>query len=125
MSSPLTELSTAELRDAGDAIETLIDFRDYLPLGGSLLTLAAKFRDDIRSLLDMEPLEGVSREPGRKNYKDMGDVDLDRLIKAVVVLHSLFPHCMAFELRWRLATVVGEVAFEKVTRIVFEAAQAL
>lgn len=27
----LTELSKAELRDAGDAIETLIEFRDYLP----------------------------------------------------------------------------------------------
>lgn len=36
----LPELSTAGLRAAGDAIETVIDFREYLPPGGMLLKAA-------------------------------------------------------------------------------------
>jgi hypothetical protein len=34
----LTELSTENLRDAGVAVETVIEFRDYLPPGGALRT---------------------------------------------------------------------------------------
>jgi hypothetical protein len=47
----LTELPKADLRAAGDAIETLIEFRAYLPPAGPLVMLAGKFRDDIRDAL--------------------------------------------------------------------------
>ncbi len=48
------------LRAAGDATETLIEFRDYLPPGELLVMLAGKFRDDIRPLDEL-----ASEEFGR------------------------------------------------------------
>jgi hypothetical protein len=121
----LTELSTADLRDAGDAVETLIDFRDYLPPGGMLLMLAGKFRDDVRELLRMPPVGRVSRSRERKHFKSMEDADLDRLGKAVAILNSRFSPCMDDpELARLIGSVLGELAFEKAARRVLEEAKA-
>lgn len=121
----LTELSTAQLRDAGDAVETLIDFRGYLLPGGMLLMLAGKFRDDIRELLGMPPLERVSRGQERKKYDSMKDAEVDRLGKAVAILNSVFaPYMDDAELVRLIRNVLAEVAFEKAGRRVLEEAKA-
>jgi hypothetical protein len=81
--SSLTELSTAELRDAGDAVETLIEFRDYLPLGGMLLMLAGRFRDAVRKELGVPSVPRVTRGPELKRLQQLKDDDLDALAYAV------------------------------------------
>ena len=106
----LTELSTAQLRDAGDAVETLIDFRGYLLPGGMLLMLAGKFRDDIRELLGMPPLERVSRGQERKKYDSMKDAEVDRLGKAVAILNSVFAPYMDDADEWQYMGCAGRVA---------------
>ena len=122
----LTELPTAELRDAGDATETLIEFRDYLPHGGMLLMLAGRFRDDIRELLGMPSLGRVTRSQERKKYDSMKDADLDRLGKAAAILNSRFAGYMDDpELARLIGNVLAEVAFENAGRLVHEEAKAL
>ena len=81
----LTELSIDDLRHGEDAVETLIEFRDYLPPGDALLALALTFRDDIRELLGMPVLPRVSRSPGRKPIDGLEDADLGRLNRALVI----------------------------------------
>lgn len=121
----LTELSTAGLRDAGDAVETVIEFRDYLPPGGMLLMLAGKFRDDIRELLGMPALGRVSRGQERTKYDSMKDAEVDRLGKAVAILNSVFaPYMDDPELVRLIRNVLAEVAFEKAGRRVLEEAKA-
>jgi hypothetical protein len=106
----LTELSLDDLRHAGDAVETLIEFRDYLPPGRRLLTLALAFRDDIRQLLAMPTLERVSRSPEHRPLDGLEDVDLTRLSKALVILSPEFADYLTNpEMISRLAAVFGEV----------------
>ena len=90
----ITELPTADLRAAGDAIETLIDLRAYLPPSGMLIMLAGKLRDDIRDMLQVRPLEPAERGPEVKLLGDLEDTDLDRLDKAVGVLLGRFTRFM-------------------------------
>jgi len=108
---PLTELSRDDLRVVLAAVETLIEFRDYLPPGGMLLMLAGRFRDDIRELLGLPLLGRVSRGPERKALNDLEDADLARLSRAVVVL---YPEYEAYiddpEMIRLLARVFSEVA---------------
>lgn len=113
----LKELSTDELRVAGDAIETMIDFRDYLPPGGMLLAEMGKHRDDIRDLLEMTPLERVSRDPCRKTYDGLEDADLGRLSEAVFILIRKFPgHMESPESIRRLVDVLIGIVLEKRVR---------
>ena len=87
----LTDLPIADLRTAGDAIETLIDFRAYTPPGhGFLITLAGKFRDDIRDVLEMPLLEHAYRGHEVKSLDDLAAEELDHLDKAVDVLVGRF-----------------------------------
>lgn len=90
----LTELPTDNLRIAGDAIETVIEFRDYLPPGGMLVMLAGRWRDDIRELLSVPPLDRVSCGPDRKKLSAMEDADLYRLAEAVILLVGAFTGSM-------------------------------
>ena len=107
---PLTELSRDDLRVVLAAVETLIEFRDYLPPGGMLLMLAGRFRDDIRELLGMATLGRVSRGPERKMLSAMDDADLARLSRAVVVLHPEYEDYIDDpEMVRLLAAVFGEV----------------
>jgi hypothetical protein len=82
----VTNLPLDDLRDAGDAVETLIEFRDHLPPGGMLLMLAGRFRDDLRELLGMPALGRVTRGPVRKTLGDLTDGGLDRLDRALGTL---------------------------------------
>jgi hypothetical protein len=121
----LSELSKAKLRDAGDAIETVIEFRDYLPPGGMLLMLAGRWRDDIRELLDMPPLERVSRGKHRKPLGSLEPEDLERLAQAVILLvGSLTGYMDDPELSSRLTDLLGTLAFEQRARVVTEGAKA-
>ena len=87
----LTDLPIADLRTAGDAIETLIDFRAYTPPGyGFLITLAGKFRDDIRDVLEMPLLEHAYRGHEVKSLDNLAAEELDHLAKAVDVLVGRF-----------------------------------
>lgn len=74
----------------GDAVETLIEFRDYLPPGDTLLDLALRFGDEIRELLGMPVLPRVSRGPERKPLDGLEDTDLGRLSRALVILSPEF-----------------------------------
>lgn len=81
-----TELPMSDLRDAGDAIETVIELADYLPPGGMMLMLASRLRNDIREALKMPTLGRVKRGPARKPLDDLKTEDLERLHKAVGLL---------------------------------------
>ena len=68
----LPELSTANLRNAGDAIETLIEFRDYLPPGGMMLMQAGQFRDQIRALLALPAGPARQSRAGTQDARHFG-----------------------------------------------------
>ena len=123
--SSLTELSTAGLRDAGDAVETVIEFRDYLPADGMLLMLAGRWRDDIRELLGMPPLGPVKRGPKIKAIEGITDSDLDRLFEAALMLNGRFTGYMDDpELVRRLSDVLAQVGSARVARVIPEEAKA-
>ena len=86
----IAELSTDELRLAGDAIETVIDLRTYLPTDGTLIMLAERFRDDIRELLGVPVLKPADRGPERNQLDDLADEELDRMAEAVTALVGRF-----------------------------------
>jgi hypothetical protein len=72
----------ADLREAGDAIESLIDFRAFMPPDSLLVVFASRFRDDIREQLGMPSLaRGMADCLG-----DMSDGDYARLVKGVELL---------------------------------------
>jgi hypothetical protein len=121
----LTELSTEDLRDAGVAVETVIEFRDYLPPDRALLERAGKLRDDIRELLALPEAPRVSRSPERRMLRDMADADLDRLVKAVHTLLSRFEDYVEDAgMSRHLATVLSALGFELVARTMAEEAKA-
>jgi hypothetical protein len=120
-----TELSTADLRTAGDAIETVIEFRDYLPPGGMLLMLAGRWRDEIRELLAMPTLDRVSRGPDHKRLSTMDDADLYRLAEAVILLVGAFTGSMDDpELPRQLKDLLGSIVFARSARAGVEEAKA-
>jgi hypothetical protein len=86
----IAELSKDQLRVAGDAIESVIDLRAYLPTDGTLIMLAGRFRDDVREELGVPPLDPAGRGPERKQLDDLGDEQLDRLATAVTTLVGRF-----------------------------------
>ena len=86
----IAELSTDDLRVAGDTIETVIDLRAYLPTDRTLIMLAGRFRDDIREELGVPPLEPACRGLERKRLDDLSDEELDKLAKAVTALVGRF-----------------------------------
>jgi hypothetical protein len=121
----LTELSTEELRDAGNALETLIDLREWLPPGDMFLERVSKLRDDIRELLALPAAPRVSCGAERKMLADMKDADVDRLVKALNTLMSRFEDCIEDAELWRhLATVLSALGFELVERTMKEGARA-
>ncbi len=86
----LAELSTDQLRVAGDAIEAVIDHRAYLPADGMLVMLAGRFRDDIREALEVKHLGRADRGTERKPLEELGYEELTRLAAAVSSLVGRF-----------------------------------
>jgi hypothetical protein len=86
----LTELPKADLRAAGDAIETLIEYRACLPPAELLIMLAGKFRDDIRDALGMPLPERASRGQDVRPLGELASGELDKLFRAVGVLVGRF-----------------------------------
>lgn len=120
MSSP-TELSTDELLEVGGAIETLIDFRDYLPPGGRLLIEMEQLRDNLRDLQQMPPSGRVHREPVRKPLNGLKDAQLSHLVDAVLILVGEFPGCIGSPDTLRhLIDVLGSIALERQARAIAE-----
>lgn len=114
----IADLSKDNLRVAGDAIETMIEFRAYLPTDGMLVILSGKFRDDIREELGVPPLTPAGLGPERKRLDDLEDADLDRLFEAVLVLNGRFTgHMDDPELPKCLADVLARVGHARTARI--------
>ena len=121
----ITELPTPDLRNAGDAIETLIELRTYLPPDGMLVMLAGRLRDDIRDMLGMKPLERVDRGSEVKPLGDLPGTDLDRLDKAVGVLLWRYTRFMDDpELLALLTALQPQLPAESSRRAQLEAAKA-
>jgi hypothetical protein len=121
----LSDLPMDHLRAAGDAIETVLDFRACLPTDGMLIMLAGRWRDDIREELGVPPLNPASRGPERKRLDDLEDADLDRLFEAVLILNGRFTGYMDDpELLKCLADVLSRVGFARAARIVAAEAKA-
>lgn len=121
----LPELSTANLRNAGDAIETLIEFRDYLPPGGMMLMQAGQFRDQIRALLALPAAPRVSRGPERKTLDTLEDAELERLFGAVFLLvGGLTGYMDNPELPRHLTNVFRAIIFEREARVIAEEVKA-
>jgi hypothetical protein len=121
----LSDLPLDYLRAAGDAIETVLDFRAYLSTDGTLIMLAAKFRDDIRELLGLPSLPRVSRATEGTKLDSMEDAELECLFEAVLILNGRFTrHMDDPELPKCLADVLGRIGFQRASRIVAAEAQA-
>jgi hypothetical protein len=116
----ITELSTEELRVVGDAVETVIDLRAYLPTDGMLIMLAGRFRDDIREELGVPPLKPAGRGSEPKQLDELGDDELDRLATAVSTLMGRFGPFMEDP---ALVTLLGDL-HARLTMRVFERANA-
>lgn len=86
----LSELPKADLRAAGDATETLIEFRAYLPPAGPLVVLAGKFRDDIRDVLGVPLPERAERGPEVRPLDELTSEEFGKLSKAVGALAGRF-----------------------------------
>jgi hypothetical protein len=115
----IADLPKDDLRVAGDAIETVIEFRAYLPTDGMMIILAGRFRDDIREELGVPPLTPAGRGPERKLLDDMEDADLGRLLEAVLILNGRFTGYMDDpELPKCLADVLARVGHVRTARIV-------
>jgi hypothetical protein len=112
----LTELSIDDLRTAGDAIETVIEFRENLPPGELLVMLAERFRDDIREVLKMKPPERAHCGQEIKALADLEAGALDRLTQAVDVLLGRFARFMEDpELTVQLGSLRGMLAKHQVS----------
>ena len=83
--SPITDL-----RLAGDAVETLIEFRAYLPPDEKLVMFAGTFRDDIRELLGMPELAVAKRGAEVEPLSEMPNEDFTNLFQSVAVLIGKF-----------------------------------
>lgn len=86
----ITELPIADLREAGDAAETLIELRAYLPPEELLVMLAGRFRDEIREALEMRRLKPACRGPEGKPLDELTSSEFERLVRAVDVLVNHF-----------------------------------
>lgn len=64
-----------DIRAAGEAIETLVELRGYLPPSGDLMVLAGRLRDDVRELLGMPWL---GRLPRAVDCGPLGELDDER-----------------------------------------------
>jgi hypothetical protein len=80
------DLPITDLRFAGDSIETVIEFRAYLPQGEKLVMFAGMFRDDIRDLLGMPERAAAEGGAEVKPLSEMSDEDFGNLFAAVAVL---------------------------------------
>jgi hypothetical protein len=88
------ELPADALQVARDAADVLIRFRGYLPPGGMLVMLAGRLRDDVRDVLEMEPLPRAYRGRERRSLDELTSVELDTLFGAVcILLQSRFAGC--------------------------------
>ena len=120
----LSDLPLDHLRVAGDAIETVIEFRAYLPTDGMLIMLSGKFRDDIREELGVPP-NPASGGPERKRLEDLEDANLERLFGALVILDGRFTGYMDDpELPKCLADVLARAGYARAARIVAAEARA-
>lgn len=75
---------------AGDAIETLIEFRAYLPPEEVQATVCGRFRDDIRELLGLPVPERAVRGDEEKLLPELDDEGFNRLLHAVGTLVGRF-----------------------------------
>lgn len=96
MASLKEKLGIDKLRVAGDAIETVIDYRMYLPLEDpakrmvGLVLPAGAWRDDIRHGLGMRRLERVDRGEEIRPLTELPLEALNRLSRAVGKLLGQF-----------------------------------
>ena len=84
------DLPITDLRLAGDAVETLIEFRAYLPPDEKLVMFAGTFRDDIRELLGMPELAVAKRGAEVEPLSEMPNEDFTNLFQSVAVLIGKF-----------------------------------
>lgn len=86
----LSELPITDLRTAGDAIETLIEFRAYLPQEEVKARVCGRFRDDIRELLGLPVPERAERGDEEKFLPELDGAGFDRLLHSVGILVGQF-----------------------------------
>jgi hypothetical protein len=86
----LTELPEDELKEALDALDTLMKFKRCLPRPvpgrGLLVMLVSRFRDDVREALGMEPERYSGRGEEIDSLDELTSAELDSLAGAVATL---------------------------------------
>jgi hypothetical protein len=119
----MTDLPTDALQVARDAADVLVKFRGYLPPDGWLVLLAGKFRDDVRDVLELEPLPPVYRGRERRSLDELTSVELDTLAGAVgILLQDRFTSCMDDpELAIRLSDLRAMLDIQKAERAQIQA----
>ena len=120
----LSELPITDLRTAGDAIETLIEFRAYLPPEEVKATVCGRFRDDIRELLGLPIPERAERGYEERFLPELDDEGFNHLLHAVGTLVGRFtPFMDDPELVILLKTLHDLLTVEEARRDALKAAE--
>jgi hypothetical protein len=86
----LSQMTPDALQVAHDGAGALLKLKAYLPPGGLLLMLLARFRDDIRESLEMEPEPLPRRGTEQRSLDELTSVELDTVNGAVGILLDRF-----------------------------------
>jgi hypothetical protein len=82
----LSEMTPDALQVAHEAAGALLKFKAYLPPGGLLLMLLARFRDDIRESLEMATEALPRRGTEQRSLDELTSAELDTVAGAVGIL---------------------------------------
>jgi hypothetical protein len=89
-----TRLDTETFNLAMHCVETVLRFRAYTPIGGMLVMLLGKFRDDLREQCFKEPLLPAQRGSQLLRLRELDASELSALGDSVGTLLSKFERYM-------------------------------
>ena len=83
---PLSEMPIDDHQRAADAADTVIKYREYLPMDGLLVYLLGSFRDDIRAVQGVEAGPRPMRGRDLKSLDELTSTEFAVLSEAVDIL---------------------------------------
>ena len=82
------QLDSGVVKNALEAADTLLSFRDFTPPHGLFVMLLGRFRDDLRDTLGMDYLRHAVRGTHRRALSELRQVELGTLAGALAVLRQ-------------------------------------
>jgi hypothetical protein len=81
-------LDAGALQIAREAIDTILSFRDFTPTGGLFVMYLGRLRDDIRDVLQLEPLRPVERGKQFRALDELRSIELSTLAGSVMIIRQ-------------------------------------